>query len=75
MIQTVQAYRGLKGFWRTHDTVRYPALNGDPDYIANRDGAPDQGNPITLDITPAGDITVTNTRNNFRKTYRARAAR
>jgi competence protein ComEC len=75
VIKTVQAYRGLEGFWRTHDTVRYPALNGDPDYVANHDGAHDQGNAITLDITPGGIITVTNLRNSFSKTYRARAAR
>ena len=75
VIQTVQAYPGLGGFWRTHDTVRYPALNGDPDYVANRDGVPDQGNVITLDITPAGAITVTNLRNTFSRTYTARATR
>ena len=74
VIRTVEAYPGLQGFWRTHDTSRYPALNGDADFIANRDGAPDAGNPILLDITPAGAITVTNTRNGFRKTYTARAA-
>jgi beta-lactamase superfamily II metal-dependent hydrolase len=75
VIQTVQAYPGLEGFWRTHDTVRYPALNGDPNYIANRDGVPDQGNAITLDITPTGAITVKNLRNSFSRTYRARATR
>jgi competence protein ComEC len=72
VIRTVENYPGLQGFWRTHDTSRYPALNGDADTIANRDGTPDAGNPISLDITPAGAITVTNARNGFSKTYQAR---
>jgi competence protein ComEC len=72
VIRTVESYPGLQGFWRSHDTSRYPALNGYPDYVANRDGTPDAGNAITLDITPAGAITVTNARNGFRKTYRSR---
>jgi beta-lactamase superfamily II metal-dependent hydrolase len=72
VIRTVESYPGLQGFWRAHDTSRYPALNGDGDTIANRDGVPDAGNPITLDITPAGAITVTNSRNGFSKTYQAR---
>lgn len=72
VIRTVEGYPGLQGFWRTHDTSRYPALNGDANYIANRDSAPDAGNPITLDITPDGAITVTNGRNGFSKTYNAR---
>jgi beta-lactamase superfamily II metal-dependent hydrolase len=73
-IKTVNSYPGLEGFWRTHYTVRYPDLNGDPNYIANLNGVPDQGYSIGLDITPRGVITVTNSRNNFSKTYKARAA-
>ncbi len=75
VIKTVNTYPGLKGFWRVHYTVRYPDLNGDPDYIANLNGVPDNGYSIDLDITRAGGITVTNSRNGFSKTYRARAAR
>jgi competence protein ComEC len=75
VIKTVNSYPSLEGFWRTHYTVRYPDLNGDPGYIANLNGAPDQGYSIGLDITPSGGITVTNSRNNFSKTYKARAAR
>jgi hypothetical protein len=54
--------------------VRYPALNGDQNYIANLDWLPDQAYSLNLDIAPTGDITVTNTRNNFSKTYKARGA-
>jgi competence protein ComEC len=74
VIKTVDTYHDLKGFWRLHYSVRYPDLNGDPNYIANLNGVSDQGNPIDLDITRGGDITVTNSRNDFSKTYRARAA-
>lgn len=74
VIKTVDTYPGLKGFWRLHYSVRYPDLNGDPDYIANLNGAPDQGNPIDIDISRGGEITVTNARDHFSKTYTARAA-
>lgn len=74
VIRTVNTYPGLKGFWRVHYTVRYPDLNGDSDYIANLNGVADQGYPINLDITRDGDITVINGRNDFKKTYKVRAA-
>jgi hypothetical protein len=55
--------------------LRYPDLNGDPNLIANLEQLPDQGYSIGLDITPRGEIKVTNGRNQFSKTYKARAAR
>jgi beta-lactamase superfamily II metal-dependent hydrolase len=72
VINMVNSYPSLKGFWRTHYSIRYPSLNGDPNYIANPDWLPDLAFPLALDITPVGDITVTNTRNNFHQTYKAR---
>jgi competence protein ComEC len=75
VIKTVNTYPDLKGFWRSHYSVRYPDLNGDPNYIANLDSTPDHSYPISLDITPGGTITVTNDRNSFSKVYKARAAR
>jgi competence protein ComEC len=74
VIKTVDSYPGLEGFWRVHYSVRYPELNGDPNYIANLNGMPDQGNSINLEISPGGKIRVTNFRNGFTKTYTARAA-
>ncbi len=74
VIKTVNGYPDLKGFWRLHYSVRYPDLNGDPNYIANLNAAPDQGYSLGLNITPAGNITVTNSRNQFSQTYKARAA-
>lgn len=72
VIRTIDHYPGLKGFWRSHDSVRYPDLDGDPAYIANRQGQPDQGHAIMIDVTDKGQITVTNTRNGFSKRYSAR---
>lgn len=74
VIKTVDDYPGLQGFWRLHYSVRYPDLNGDPNYIANLNSAHDDQYPISLDITPGGKITVTNGRNDFSKTYTARGA-
>ena len=75
VIETVDTYPHLEGFWRLHYTVRYPDLNPDPNYIANLNQQPDMAYPIDLDITPSGEITVTNTRNGFSKTYESREAR
>ncbi|OJT97882.1 MAG: hypothetical protein BGN82_03495 [Alphaproteobacteria bacterium 65-7] len=72
VIRTIEGYPGLKGFWRSHDTRRYPDLNGDPHVIANRDGEPDQGHAIMVDVDRDGGITVTNTRNGFSRRYTAR---
>lgn len=74
VIQTVNTYPDLKGFWRAHETIRYPDLNGDPNYIANLGSAADQGYSIGLEITANGDIAVTNSRNQFSKRYQARGA-
>ncbi len=75
VIKTVDTYPHLEGFWRLHYSVRYPDLNPDPNYIANLNQQPDMAYPISLDITPSGEITVTNTRNGFSKTYASREAR
>lgn len=72
VLKSVKSYPELQGLWLTHFSVRYPHLNGDPNYIANLAGTPDQGNSIDLDITPQGQITVTNARNQFSRTYKAR---
>jgi competence protein ComEC len=63
-----------QGFWMLHYTARYPALNPDLNFIANPDWVPDQNFSLMATVTPAGLITVTNGRNNFSRTYKARAA-
>lgn len=74
VIKTVTSYPSLQGYWRTHYSVRYPDLNGDPNYIANPDWYPDQNYWFQLSITSAGKITVMNSRNRFTKSYEARGA-
>ena len=68
----VESFPELEGFWRLHADVLYPDLDGDPNYIANLNVEPDHAYSIDLDITRDGGITVTNPRNGFSKTYRAR---
>jgi len=75
VIKTVRSYPDLGGLWATHYSVRYPDLNGDLNYIANLDQKPDVGYSIRVTITPRGEIIVTNDRNQFSKTYKARGAK
>jgi competence protein ComEC len=75
VLNTVNSYPELEGLWKSHYSVRSPDLNGDPDLIANLAGTANQGYSLALDITPKGEIKVTNTRNQFSKMYKARAAR
>jgi len=74
VVKTVRAFPDFEGLWQAHAYVRDPELNGDPDYIANLDQQPDKANPISIEISPAGQIKVANTRNHFSKSYTARAA-
>ncbi len=74
VLKTVESFPGLEGLWMEHYSVRYPALNPNPNYIANLNTKPDKTYPINLDIAPSGKITVTNPRNGFTKVYWARAA-
>lgn len=75
VIKTVRSTPNLEGLWMEHYSVRYPDLNGDPNYIANPAPLPDEGYSVGVSITPKGEITVTNGRNHFSKTYKAHAAR
>ena len=68
--QIVHDSPGLEGFWQLHYS-----LAGDKDhnveekFIANAGGA-DQGNYIKVTADPDATFTVTNSRNNFSKTYK-----
>jgi competence protein ComEC len=73
VLKTLQSIPGM-ALWMEHRSVRYPDLNGDQNYIANLEATPDEGYPVTVDITPGGAITVTNGRNQFSKTYKAHNA-
>jgi competence protein ComEC len=83
-IKTVKASPGLMGFWQTHENFAHPEWDGDKQMIANLNppaGAvaaqvkslfsapPDQGHAIHAEITRDGQITMTNDRNSFSKTY------
>ena len=83
-IKTVKASPGLMGFWQTHESFAHPELSGDKNMIANLNppadavaaqakslftAPPDQGHAIHAEITKDGQITMTNDRNGYSKTY------
>jgi hypothetical protein len=66
---------GIEGIWQAHKSLldADAAHNTTPDMIANLDeGAADQAYTITAAVSADGTFTVTNSRNGFAKTYRAR---
>jgi hypothetical protein len=68
--QTVESSPGLEDYWQAHYLIAGgEKANTKPDYIANIEGSPD-GKWIKVSVERDGTFTVTNTRNNFSKTYR-----
>ena len=67
--QIVHDSPGLEGFWQLHYSLAGDKdHNVDEKFIANT-GAADQGNFIKVAADPDATFTVTNSRNNFSKTY------
>ncbi len=67
--QIVHDSPGLEDFWQLHYSIQGDKdHNVDEKFIANVGGA-DQGNYIKVAAEPDGTMTVTNSRNNFSKTY------
>ena len=72
VFQTVKSSPGLEDYWQTHYLIAGgEKTNVSPDYIANIEGSPD-GKWIKVSAKLDGTFTVTNTRNNFTKTYKPR---
>lgn len=84
VIETVTRQPGLQGFWRLHESYKFPELSGDKAMIANLnppqaaidavahkpwEAPPDMGHAIRAEIARDGHITVINERNGFSKTY------
>jgi beta-lactamase superfamily II metal-dependent hydrolase len=72
VFRTVESSPGLEDYWQMH----YSPAGGEkanvaPDFIANLEGSPD-GKWIEVSAARDGTFTVTNTRNNFSKTYAPR---
>jgi beta-lactamase superfamily II metal-dependent hydrolase len=62
---------GIQDIWQLHYTVSAGKLNNvDEQFIANPDQANDHGKWIKLSAEENGNFTVTNSRNNFSKTYK-----
>ena len=64
----------VEGIWQVHRAVRSDAAhNTSEDMIANLEqGAGDQGLGLKVSVAKDGKFTVTNTRNNFSKSYTSR---
>ncbi|HEY2011482.1 MAG TPA: MBL fold metallo-hydrolase [Rhizomicrobium sp.] len=86
-IRTIKASPGLMGFWQTHESFAHPEWSGDKNMIANLNppasavaaqtkslftAPPDQGYAIHAEITQDGQITMTNDRNGYSKTYQVK---
>ena len=86
-IKTIKASPGLMGFWQTHESFAHPEWSGDKNAIANLNppasavagqakslfsAPPDQGYAIHAEINKDGQITMTNDRNGFSKTYQTK---
>jgi len=72
VFHTVESSPGLEDYWQMHYLIAGgEKLNVAPDYIANIEGSPD-GKWIKISVQQNGTFTVTNTRNNFSKTYKPR---
>jgi beta-lactamase superfamily II metal-dependent hydrolase len=72
VFQTVESSPGLEDYWQAHYLIAGgEKANVAPDYIANIEGSPD-GKWIEVSAGRDGTFTVTNTRNNFSKTYKPR---
>ena len=70
VFQTVKSSPGLEDYWQGHYLIAGgEKANTAPDYIANIVGSPD-GKWIKVSAEQDGAFTVTNTRNNFSKTYK-----
>jgi beta-lactamase superfamily II metal-dependent hydrolase len=70
VFKTVESSPGLEDYWQMHYLIAGgEKANAAPDYIANIEGSPD-GKWIKISVERDGTFTVTNTRNNFTKTYK-----
>jgi beta-lactamase superfamily II metal-dependent hydrolase len=69
--QVVHSSPGIEDIWQVHYAIAGGKENNVPDsFIANIDENC-EGKYIKLSVMPDGSFTVTNSRNNFRKTYKA----
>jgi beta-lactamase superfamily II metal-dependent hydrolase len=72
---TLRNSPGMEDIWQVHYSMLGTAETNPPaDFIANPDAAC-QGKWIKLSAQPDGTFTVTNSRNGFSKTYKARDSR
>ena len=67
----IRATPGLEDIWQDHYSAAGTKDTNPPDdFIANLEGAADEGKLIKISAESSGAFTVTNTRNGFSKTYK-----
>jgi hypothetical protein len=72
VFQTVKSSPGLEDFWQMHYSLPGgEKANVSPDFIADIENSPD-GKWIEVSVEQNGTFTVTNSHNNFTKTYKPR---
>ena len=69
--ETLKKSPGLQDLWQVHRSLEAGDLNSDERLIANPE-AECQGHWLKVSVASNGKYTVTNSRNNFSKTYTAR---
>jgi competence protein ComEC len=69
--ETLRKSPGLQDLWQVHRSLEAGDLNSDERLIANPE-AECQGHWLKVSVASNGKYTVTNSRNNFSKTYTAR---
>src|SRR5262249_30108446 len=74
--ERIQKVKGLEGLWQSHLALASDKEhNTSDDMIANLEASTEcKGHAIVVDARNDGSYTVTNTRNNVSKTYRAQSA-
>ena len=72
--ERIQKINGLEGLWQSHLALAAERSHNAPDdMIANMEPSAEcKGHWIRVDVQPNGQFTVTNGRNNFSKSYRAK---
>lgn len=70
VFQTLAATPSQPAVWQVHQALKDADANRPADYIANLDGPVDNGFSLEASVFPNGEITVSNSRNNFTRTYK-----
>jgi hypothetical protein len=69
VLDTFTGVTGAGGIWEVHFAAKTPDKNPPADQIANLAGGPDVMASLVVSVDKSGEITVTNGRNGFSRSY------